>query len=212
MSHEGSTTSDSFFRNQALYGRYRWPTLIALLTGFVWALQPVAIYYALEPGEGENIQNAIATDTMVHFLIPLFLWVFFWIAFVILGHFSGARMRVGRLFKLTGWGMAPFALIGAVRALGKYYAYQGETLPIGVTIGRFPSEWRGYNELIAAVSGDQLLVAANVGSCIFLLLSGYIWLYTVRYSTNLEERRKIVIIVAVPTLLFVAYTILPTPL
>lgn len=210
MSHEKESVAASFFRDQALYGRYRLPTFIALLTGIIWSLQPIALYYALDLDVRENIQNAVATDTMIHFLIPLGLWIYFWIAFVVLAHFRGGRIKAGRLFKLIGWGMAPFALIGAVRAAGRYYAYQGAEIPVGVTIGRFPSEWNGYNKLIGEVSGDPLLVGTTVGSCIFLLLSAYLWIYAVKYSTNLEELRDILIVISVPIILFFGYTAIPS--
>lgn len=208
MSHEGSTGPDSFFHNQALYGKYRWPTVIVMLSGIIWALQPVATYYAIDPEAQDLIQNAVAVDTMINFLVPAFLWLGFWIAFVSLTYFLGGRLRAGRMFKLTAWGMAPFALVGAVRAAGKYYVYQDATIPIGVTVGRFPSEWRGYNEMLAESASDQLLVGTIIGSCVFLLLSAYLWMYAVRYSTNLEDRKKIATIVAIPTLIYIGYSII----
>lgn len=210
MSHERESATDSFFRDQALYGRYRLPTFIALLTGVVWALQPVALYYALDLEVRENIQNAVATDTMIHFLIPIGLWLYFWITFVVIAHFRGARIKVGRLFKLIGWGMAPFALMGLVRAAGRYYAYQGAEIPVGVTVGRFPSEWNGYHELIGEVSGDPLLVGTTLGSLVFLLLSAYFWIPAVKYSTNLEDRKNILLVVGIPILLYALYTAVPS--
>lgn len=210
MSTEDNTVPDLFFRDQALYGRYRMPMFIVMLSGFLWAMQPVVTYYALNPEVQEQIQNAVAMDTMIHFLIPGFLWVGFWVAFALLAHFLGARMRADRLFKLTAWGMAPFALVGFVRTVGKYYVYQDATLPVGVTVGRFPSEWRGYNELLAEFSSDPIFIGTVLGSCIFLLLSGYLWLFAIKYSTDLEDPKKIYITVVVPIAVYVGYTVVST--
>jgi hypothetical protein len=207
MSQKDGTALDSFFRDQALYGRYRWPLSFVVVAGVLWAMQPVAIYYSLGSAVGDQIQNAIAIDTLIHFVIPGFLWLYFWAAFVLLSHFSGGRMRVGRLFRLTAWGMLPFALIGAVRALGKYYAYQGKELPIGVVIGRFPSEWRGYSQLTAEYAEEPLLVGSLVGSCALLLASVYVWTFVIKYSTDLEDRRKIRAIALVPTVGYVGYAV-----
>lgn len=205
---ENVTGLDSFFAKQALFGKYRLPVLIALFTGFVWAIQPVAIYYTLEVNTRENIKNAVAVDWMVHFIIPLVFWVVFSALFVLVSYYVvSARMRVGRMFKLTGWGLFPFALIGLVRAAAKYFVFENAEIPTGVIMGRFPSEWDGYQALTTAHAGDTLLVAANIGSCVFLLLSAYIWTYSIKNSTDLEEYRDILIIVSVPTLLYLVYTI-----
>ena len=207
MSQKDGTALDSFFRDQALYGRYRWPLSFVVVAGVLWAMQPVAIYYSLGSAVGDQIQNAIAIDTLIHLVIPGFLWLYFWVAFVLLSHFSGGRIRVGRLFRLTAWGMLPFALIGAVRALGKYYAYQGRELPIGVVIGRFPSEWRGYSQLTAEYAEEPLLVGSLVGSCALLLASVYVWMFVIKYSTDLKDRRKIRAIALVPTVGYVGYAV-----
>lgn len=201
-----STSVGSFFRNQALFGRYRLPSFIALLTAIVWALQPVVIFYALDSGEGAKIQNALAVDWIIHFLVPFSIWVYFWVAFSLIAYLMGRRMRMGRLFKLTGWGMAPFVLVGLARTVGKYYTFQGADFPIPVVRGRFESEWEGYQALVAEAAGDPTLVGATAVSCAFLLLSGYIWTYAIKYSTDLENRKKILTIVSIPTLIYAAYS------
>jgi len=205
---ENASALDSFFFDQALYGRYRLPMLIVFVTGVVWGVQPVAIYYALDVEVRDQIQNAIATDVMAHFLAPVVLWILFWLGFVVLGYYvAGARMRMGRLFKLTGWGMLPFVPIGLVRGAVKHVTYQGAELPIGVLMGQFPSEWEGYKAIVAEQAGDPLLVAATVGSCLFLILSAYVWVYAFKYSSDTEDRRDHLTVVAVPTLLYVAYVV-----
>lgn len=206
-SDEGSAV-ESFFQQQALFGRYRLPLTIVFVTGIVWALQPVGLYYALDPSVGGDIQNAVATDWMIQFLVPFFLWILFWLGFVLVVYFYvGARLRAGRLFKLTGWGMAPFALAGAIRSAGRYYAYQGATLPVGVIPGRFPSEWNGYGELVAAHSDDLLIVGTNVGGLIFLVASAYVWVFAVRFSTDIDDWRDAVVTVVVPVVAYAAYVL-----
>jgi hypothetical protein len=184
MSQQDETGLKPFFQNQALYGRYRWPTLFVAVAGLVWAMQPIAVYYSLGADVGDQIQNAIAVDAFVHFTIPAALWLYFWITFALLSHYSGA-----------------------VRALAKYYIYQGKELPIGVVIGRFPSEWRGYNQLTAEYAGEPLLIGSLAGSCIFLLISIYIWTFVIYYSTNIEDRTKVRAIATLPTLGYVSYAI-----
>jgi len=206
---EDATGFDSFFFDQALYGRYRLPFAIAFVTGIVWAFQPVATYYALTPEAREQIQNAVATDWMIHFLVPFLLWILFWVGFVVLGYYLlGVRMQMGRLFKLTGWGIAPFAPAGMIRAAGKYLAYQGKDLPVGVLMGQFPSEWDGYHAVISETAGNTFLVASDFLGCAFVLLSAYIWLYAFKYSTDAESRREVAPAVAVPIVLYVAYVLL----
>jgi hypothetical protein len=97
--------------------------------------------------------------------------------------------------------------MGLVRAAGRYIVFQGAELPIGVLMGRFPSEWEGYQALVAEHTGAPLLVAVDLGSCVFLLLSAYIWSYAFKYSTDTEDRRDIVTVIAVPTFLYVAYVV-----
>jgi hypothetical protein len=202
------TAVDSFFYDQALYGRYRLPTLIAFVTGIVWALQPVAIYYSMDVEARENIKNAIATDWMIHFITPAVFWILFWIAFVILGYYVvGARMRMGRLFKLTGWGIVSFSLMGIGRAAGKYFAYQSQEIPVGVLMGQFPSEWNGYNAMVAVTEGHPMIVGTNIASLVFMLVSAYIWFYAFKYSTDIKDRRDILIVVGIPILLYAAYVI-----
>lgn len=200
------TGPDSFFQKQALFGRYRIPTAIALITGLAWAFQPVATYYALDPDVRINIMNATAAEWIIHFMIPFGLWIYFWIAFVLLTKFLGGRLRMGRLFKLTGWGLAPIALAGLVRAAGKHVVFQGETLPHEVRRGVMSAELEGYEAMVAEVGADPVLVAATVASCLLLILSGYIWSFSVRYATDLE-RQEVLTVVTIPTVIYAAYAV-----
>jgi len=73
--------------------------------------------------------------------------------------------------------------------------------------GRFPSEWNGYNELVAAHADHVLIVGTNVGSLLFLAASVYIWTFAVRFSTDIDDRRDALVTVVVPVVVFVAYVI-----
>lgn len=198
--------SDSFFKDQALYGRFRLPTLLAVVTGIAWGFQPIAIYYAMDPESRVSIMNAISAEWIIHFLIPWGVWLFFWAAFYTGVKAYGGRVRVGRLFKLVGWGLAPFTFIGLVRAAGKYYAFQGEPLPHEVRRGVMSAELRGYEDMLAEVGAAPAIVGATVVSCLFLILSGYIWVYAVRHSTDLEDR-QIFVVVAVATGIYALYSV-----
>lgn len=204
MSLDG--VSDSFFKDQALFGRFRLPTLIAILAGIAWGFQPIAIYYAMDAESRVNIMNAVSAEWIIHFMIPWGIWLFFWVAFYVGVKAYGGRVRVGRLFKLVGWGLAPFTLIGLVRAAGKYYAFQGVSLPHDVRRGVMSAELRGYENMLAEVGAHSAIVAATVASCLFLLLSAYVWRYAIRHSTDLEDRRVLVVI-AVPTVLYALYSV-----
>lgn len=194
--------TDRFFQNQALYGRYRWPTLIVLFAGIAWALQPIAIYYALEYEEQRLIQDAVATDWMASFLTPALLWVFFWLSFLFISNYFSRQLRPGRLFKLVGWGFAPFILIGITRAAGFFYIYQGAVIPIPVRQGRVDAEWEGYRAMIAEMAGDPMLIALTVFSWVFLLVSGYMWMYAVKNSTDIPKTKHIILVVSVPLAIY----------
>ncbi len=195
---------DSFFKDQALYGRFRIPTLIALLTGIAWAFQPVATFYALDQDVRIDIMNAAAAEWIVHFMTPFGIWLFVWAAFFALAKLLGGRIRVGRLFKLSGWGLAPVAVFGLVRAVGNYYAFQGVTLPHEVRRGVMSAELEGYENMVAEVGADPAIVAATAAGCLLLVPSAFLWMYAVRHSTDLEHR-QVLVVVALPTLALAAY-------
>ncbi|MFC4989421.1 Yip1 family protein [Saliphagus infecundisoli] len=195
---------NSFFKDQALYGRFRIPTLIALLAGIAWAFQPVATFYALDQDVRIDIMNAAAAEWIVHFMMPFGIWLFVWAAFFALAKLLGGRIRVGRLFKLAGWGLAPIAAFGIVRAVGNYYAFQGETLPHEVRRGVMSAELEGYENMVAEVGADPAIVAATAAGCLLLVPSALLWMYAVRHSTDLEHRQVLTVVV-VPTLALAAY-------
>jgi len=204
-----SNRLDPFFEDQALFGRYRGVAVIMALTGLSWALQPVAIFYALETGADVSIQNALAADWIIRFISPFFLWFVFWLAFALIVKLLGGKLRYGRLFKLVGWGFAPMILTGITRAVGRYYAFKGASLPRPVRRGEMFSEFEGYRELVAQFHGDPVIVGTTLASCTFVAFSAYFWLYAVKYSSTINRRQRF-IVVSIPALCYVGYSLLET--
>lgn len=197
---------DSFFREQSQFGRYRLPVLIVTLAGLAMGFRSIAVYYGLG-SEGSVLSNAITISFVLNFGEPVALWILFTVAFYVLAKLFGARIRFGRMFKLAGWGFAPFVLFGALRAVGTYFAVQGATVPESVRPGVIGSEQEAYQAIVSQASGDPVLVAATLVGCLLLLLSGYVWVQVVDNSTTLEPKQEW-IVVGVPLVAYVIYVLL----
>ena len=197
---------DSFFREQSQFGRYRLPILVVGLAGLAMGLRSIAVYYGLGSG-GSVLSNAITVSFVFNFGEPIILWMVFTFAFYVLAKLFGARTRFGRMFKLAGWGFAPFVLFGALRAAGTYIAVQDATVPDSVQPGVIASEQEAYRAILNQANGDPVLVAATVVGCLFFLLSSYIWVQAVDNSTDLEHTQEWVV-VAVPVAAYVVYVLL----
>lgn len=197
---------DTFFEKQSQFGRYRLPTIVVFVAGLAMAMQSIALYYGI--GSSRNaLSNAVTVSFVADLAEPFLLWMLFAGAFYVLAKLLGGRARIGRLFKLTGWGFAPFALFGILRAVGTYYAVQGKTIPDSVRPGVIGSEQEGYHAVMAQSSGDPVLVATTAIGCLFFLVSGYFWVLAVDESTNLN-RRQVRIVVVIPLLVYTAYALL----
>lgn len=197
---------DSFFREQSQFGRYRLPVLIVTLAGLAMGLRSIAVYYGLG-SDGSVLSNAVTVSFVLDFGEPIALWLLFTAAFYVLSKLFGARTRFGRMFKLAGWGFAPFVVFGALRAVGTYFAVQGATVPESVQAGVIGSEQEGFRTIVSQASGDPALVAATVVGCLFLLSSGYIWVQAVDNSTTLERNQEW-IVVGVPLVAYVVYVLM----
>lgn len=197
---------DTFFEKQSKFGRYRIPTLVVFTAGLALALRSIALYYGISSNR-DALSNAIVVSFTANLFEPVFLWVLFTGVFYVLVKLFGGRARIGRLFKLAGWGFAPFVVFGILRAIGTYYAVRDEVVPDSVRPGVIGSEQEGYSAIMAQASGDPVLVAATAVGCLFLLLSGYLWVYAVDESTDLNDRQER-IVVAIPLVIYTAYALL----
>lgn len=197
---------NSFLREQAQYGRFRGPTLSVLLAGVAFGLQGVAIYYALGE-EALDISNAITVEVAIQFGEPIALWFVLSGAFALIARMFTSRIRIGRLFKLSGWGFLPFVVTGITWALGDYLVFQDQTVPDGVQVGVLSAEREAFQLIVTRVATDPVIIATTVIGCVFILGSGYIWSLAVKYSTDLE-RRQSMIVAFLPTLAYIAFILL----
>lgn len=197
---------DSFFKEQAQFGRYQLPTLIVFLASLALALQSIAVYYALG-SDGTTISNAITIEFAFQMGEVVILWLLFTAAFYVLSKLAGARVRIGRLFKLTGWGFASFIPAGIAWAIGDYYAFRGLSVPEGVRVGVLRSEREAFGALVAQTQGDPVLLGITAFGCLFVLFGGYLWAMAIEYSSNLERQRAM-LVAAVPPIVYIGYRLL----
>jgi hypothetical protein len=177
-----------------------------LLAGVALAFQSVAVYYALGP-RANDLNNAITVEVIIGFGTSIVLWLIFTGVFSVLMRLLTSRIRFGRLFKLVGWGFVPFVFAGLVWSAGRYFAFQGQTVPDGVRVGVLSSEREALQSITAGVTGDPVLVATTAVGCVFVLLSGYLWSFAVEYSSDLNRRRA-TLIAGVPVVLYIVRVLL----
>lgn len=194
-----------FFKHQAQFGKLRLSGVVMLFAGIAYALQSIAVYYALG-ADRTNLANAITVEFAILFLEPLVVWAIFTVVFYLFAKLLGARIRTGRLFKLTGLGFLPIIMTGLVWSVGHYMAVRGQTVS-DVRVGVLGDEREAYATLIEQVVGDPILVATTLIGCVFILASIYLWGLAIEYSSDLERRRTIVI-AAVPAIAYVVYSML----
>lgn len=197
--------SDQYFEEKAQFGRLRLAGLVITLVGFAYALQSIAMYYSLGAQRTE-LSNAITIEFGARFLEPVLLWGILTTVFYLAAKLLGARVRFGRLLKLTGIGFIPFVLTGLVWSIGYYLAFQDLTVP-DVRVGVLGSEREALAALSAEATADPALVGATVVGCLLALVAVYFWGLAIDYSSNIDSRRTSWLIAAVPAIAYVLYSV-----
>lgn len=196
---------DSFFERQAQFGRTRTAAAVVLLAGFAMGAKSLATYYALGADRVE-VSNALTVEFAFRFGEPILLWIAFTGMFYTLGRLLTSRIRLGRLFKLLGWGFVPMVATGLLGAIGRYVAFSDATVPDTVQVGVLESEQEAYDAMTAQVAGDPVLVGTVVVGSLFVLISGYLWAVALEYSSDLDRRRA-GMVVALPVLAYIMFSI-----
>lgn len=197
---------DSFFEQEAQFGRTRRSVAVVFLTALAMGAQSLATYYALGADRLE-VSNALTVEFAYQFGEPILLWVALTGVLYLLGRVFTSRIRIGRLFKLLGWGFVPMIATGLLGAVGRYIAFSDVAVPDDVQVGVLESEREAYAAMSAEVAGDPVLVGTVVAGSLFVLVSGYLWTVALEYSSNLDRGRA-GLVTAVPVVVYVAFTIL----
>ena len=195
---------DTFFERETRQGRLRGPVLVVSLVGISFALQSVAIFVAVE--DALDINSILTVNGILFILEPFFAWGVLTILFFVLAKIWAPTVNFGRLFRLTGWGFLPVVLSGIVWSIGSYLAFRGRTVPEHVRRGLLESEREGYEILLEEASADSTLLVGLIVGGLFIFAAGYFWTYAVAYSTDLP-RRKIILVTAIPTLLYFVWSV-----
>lgn len=206
MATKALRRSDQFFEEKAQFGRLRLAGLVVTLVGFAYALQSIAMYYALGAQRTE-VSNAITVEFAARFAEPVLLWAVLTVVFYLAAKLLGARVRFGRLLKLTGIGFIPFVLTGLAWSVGYYLSFRDLTVP-EVRVGVLASEREALAALSADVTGDPELVGATVVGCLFALTAIYFWGLAIDYSSDIDSRRTSWLIAAIPAVAYVLYSVM----
>ena len=198
-------TMELFLQRKAATGRLYVPTLSAILLGAALLSQTYVLYLAL----GEQFIEQI--DLLVIFglyrLIEGFIiWGLFTASFYILAVLAGGTPLFGHIFRVAGWGLAPFIPAALIWAMGQYYALQAVAYPDWEPFG-MEQEWAKLNEYTAATHGDPLLVGSTVLGCTVLSLSAYIWAHGLTTACDVSRRRAW-IIASIPLMFYSCWRLL----
>lgn len=198
---------DEFIEEESKFGRFLEPGVVVALACIAWAAQDVAVMVALG-SEGEKVGRAYFLSLILHGLQPAGLWFLFATVFYLSARLIGGYGRAMRLYHLSGWGFITFIPAGIAWAVGKYYAYLGQTvreLNIREEVD-LSVKWNITQTLEREIAGDPMLVSMAVVACLFVLSSVYLWTLAIDYSMSLD-RRQSAVVAAAPALVYVVYVL-----
>ncbi|RQH02640.1 YIP1 family protein [Natrarchaeobius oligotrophus] len=196
---------ERFLQKKAATGRLWIPSLFAMLVGLSLLSQTWLIRVQLG-GEFLRVIDALIIWGMYRVIEGFVIWIYFIVAFWLMGIALGGKPLLGHVIRVAGWGLPPFIVAGLIWGVGYYYALRDATLLEYDLLG-IEAEWNLLADYKAQAVGDPYLVGATALGSLVLVISGYIWVNGVTTACDLD-RRKATIAVAVPLLLYVLYRFL----
>lgn len=178
------------------------PALFVIATALVSAVsayQISSIVSKMMPeleGMGPVLGGIGAFSALV---VVLLMWVIYTAIFFVISLVFKGQGDFGRLLSYVGYGFLPQA-IGSLVSLALSWSFISNLRVPAITDPQMIAEWT------QALTKDPSMQLSSAVGLLFLVWTANIWIFGVRTGRKLSTRDA-VITVGVPTLLFIAYTV-----
>lgn len=194
---------DSFFEHSSVCS-LRYAALVVLFVGVSTMIGTAYLLY----------RSWVAVNP--ESLLPLVIWVptiiavpvgtaVTWLVVSLLFHFISklyeAEANYRTLLGHTGWGFVPQLFSGLVNTTVTVIVASDAT---------FPDDPTELGPFIQSIGQDPLFVVSSILSIVFLIWSGFLWLFAVKHSRGLSQAQARYT-VAIPVVALVAYRVYTLP-
>jgi len=180
------TDTTSYFSERIKYPSLRTQTIVVVLAGMaanVWRISLLATLGAATI----YVESPLYITTAIGIVEVFLLWgLGTGFVHLIVSSLS-SDSSYGRLLRLTGYGLVPTVVGGAIWSVGWYLALQNVGPPAPPEDRRFVAAYRSLQNYLGQAAGDPVLIAAIAVGSVFVAVSAYFWYRAIRVATDIDE-------------------------
>ena len=195
---------DRFFEHasdsESLTGPFAMVTLAAVTSVLSTAVVFFRFAEALSSVEKNVISFSLIIGSVMGFLMVYLGWLVVSVLLYVLVTrvFKSESSGFRPMFRMAGWAFLPSIPSGLLSAWTSYIVYYGREIP---------SDPQQLGSLTSSLSSHPLFMVSRAGAVMFTLWQGFLWLFVVKHTTELDTRRA-GIVALVPSGLIIAVQIL----